>query len=268
LSTKGQDLSTLARVRCCTFNRFSTAIRKRSHNGTMALTADAEEQGNESVPSLKPGVWRISTVKLLVALILLFAMSPIVEDLPNGDLVESGLMTVVLIASLVAVNRNPRVLIVAALLFVPALAGKWLNHVFPNHISPLYFPAFGIAFFGFTIYQILRFILRTGRVDAGVLSAGIVVYLMLGLLWSLAYLLLAQLTPGSFSFALADSSASRMDGFNAFYFSFGTLTTVGFGDITPVSKVARTLAVMEVSRLVGMYSTVAHIDAPQCSDRP
>ena len=70
-----------------------------------------------------------------------------------------------------------------------------------------------------------------------------------------------------------------MDGFNAFYFSFGTLTTVGFGDITPVSKVARTLAVMEavtgtfylailISRLVGIYSPTAQTDRLQHSDRP
>ena len=244
----------------------------------MALTSDAAGQKSESAGDSKPRAWRISTVRLLLALILLFAVTPFIEELPNGDLVESFLVTLVMIASLLAVDRNPRVLLTAALLFVPAIAGKWLNHVFPNQISPLYFPAFGIAFFGFTIYQILRFILRTGRVDAGVLSAGIVVYLMLGLLWSLIYVLLAQLTPGSFSFALAGDSASRMDGFNAFYFSFGTLTTVGFGDITPVSKIARTLAVMEavtgtfylailVSRLVGMYSTGAPINPSQPSSR-
>jgi hypothetical protein len=245
----------------------------------MALTADVAGQKSESAEDSKPRAWRISTVRLLVALILLFAVTPFVEELPNGDLVESFLVTLVMIASLVAVNRDPRVLLTAALLFVPAIASKWLNHIFPNHISSLYFPAFGIAFFGFTICQILRFILRTERVDVGVLSAGIVVYLMLGLLWSLIYLLLAQLTPGSFSFAAADSSASRMDGFNAFYFSFGTLTTVGFGDITPVSKLARTLAVMEavtgtfylailISRLVGMYSQTALATRPQHSDKP
>ena len=54
---------------------------------------------------------------------------------------------------------------------------------------PFYFPVFGIAFFAFTIYRILRFILQTTHVDTEVLSAGIVVYLMLGLLWSQAYML-------------------------------------------------------------------------------
>ena len=241
--------------------------------------ANAGGQGNKFALLAKPDAWRVSTVKLLIALILLFAMTPFIEDLPNGDLVESCLVTLVMIASLIAVARSPRVLMAAALLIVPAIAGKWLNHFFPNHVSSHYFFGFGIAFFGFTIYHILRFILQTVRVDAEVLCAGIVAYLMLGLLWSLAYVLLAQLTPGSFSFALADSSASRMDGFNAFYFSFGTLTTVGFGDITPVSKIARTLAVMEavtgtfylailISRLVGMYSSTMRTDRLQHSDRP
>jgi hypothetical protein len=236
------------------------------------------EQRNKFALLSKVEVWRISTVKLLVALIVLFAVTPFVEDLPNGNLVESGLVTLVMVASLLAVARSPRVLTVAALLIIPAIAGKWLNHFFPDHVSIHYFLGFGIAFFGFTIYRILRFILQTTYVDAEVLSAGIVVYLMLGLLWSQAYVLLGQVTPDSFQFSLVDSSGRRMDGFNAFYFSFSTLTTVGFGDIAPASRVARTLAIMEattgtlylailISRLVGMYSPTARAGIPQHPDK-
>jgi len=61
-----------------------------------------------------------------------------------------------------------------------------------------------------------------------------------------------------------------MDGFNALYYSFVTLTTMGYGDIVPVSRAARMLAVSEattgvlymsvlIARLVGMYSTVTPI---------
>ena len=226
----------------------------------------------------KSETWRVSTVKLLFALILLFAVTPFIEDLPNGDFVESGLVTLVMVASLVAVGRDHRVLISAALLFVPAIAGKWLNHFFPNYVSPLYFPVFGIAFFAFTIYRILRFILQTTHVDTEVLSAGIVVYLMLGILWSQAYMMLGQLTADSFQFPLVEHAGRHMGGFNAFYFSFSTLTTVGFGDITPMSKVARTLAVMEaatgtlylailISRLVGMYSPNAPRNLKENSEK-
>ena len=226
----------------------------------------------------KPETWRVSTVKLLFALILLFAVTPFVEGLPNGDFVESGLVTLVMLASLVAVGRDRRVLISAAVLFIPAIASKWLNHFFPNYVSPLIFPVFGIAFFAFTIDRILRFILQTTHVDTEILSAGIVVYLMLGILWAQAYMLLAQLTPDAFHFPFGEHSERHIGGFNAFYFSFSTLTTVGFGDITPMSKVARTLAVMEavtgtlylailISRLVGMYSPNAGDDLPENSQK-
>lgn len=245
----------------------------------MTEAAEAPVKRNKFATLSKPELWRVSTVKLLIALILLFAVTPFIEDLPNGDLVESGLVTLVMIASLIAVGRDRRVLITAAMLFVPALAGKWLHHFFPSYVSPLYFPVFGIIFFGFTMYRILRFILATTHVDTEVLSAGIVVYLMLGMLWSQAYMLLAQLTLDTFRFPVAAHADRHMDSFNAFYFSFSTLTTAGFGDISPLSKVARTLAVMEavtgtlylailISRLVGMYSPTTRTDPPENSDRP
>ena len=227
---------------------------------------------------LQHPVGRVSTVKLLLALIVLFALTPFIESFPNGNLVESSLVTVVMVASLIAVGREPRVLLTAALLLIPAVASKWLNHFFPDMVSSTYFPVFGIAFFGFTIYRILRFILQTGYVDAEVLSAGIVGYLLLGLLWAQAYVLHAQLAPDSFRFAAAGPGDRGMNAFNAFYLSFCTLTTVGFGDITPLSKLARTLAVMEsvtgtfylailISRLVSMYSPAVRATLPPPSAR-
>ena len=90
-------------------------------------------------------------------------------------------------------------------------------------------------------------------------------YLMLGLMWTLAYWLVDQLTPGgAFSFNTALGGQS-MNGFNGIYFSFITLSTVGYGDITPVSRVARWLAALEamtgllyvavlIARLVSLYS--------------
>jgi hypothetical protein len=84
-------------------------------------------------------------------------------------------------------------------------------------------------------------------------------------MWMMAYWLVDQLTPGgAFSFNVNTAKRS-MNGFTAFYFSFITLSTVGYGDITPVSNIARLLAAMEamtgllyvavlIARLVAMYS--------------
>jgi voltage-gated potassium channel len=69
-----------------------------------------------------------------------------------------------------------------------------------------------------------------------VLCAGVTVYLMLGLLWGLAYALIAVLVPNSFVFNAGPAVDHRMGGFEALYFSFITLSTIGYGDIVPVSK--------------------------------
>ncbi len=108
-------------------------------------------------------------------------------------------------------------------------------------------------------------ILRAPSVNTEVLCASISAYLMLGLMWTVAYWLVDQITPGAFAFN-TNGGRQSMNGFNAFYFSFVTLSTVGYGDITPVSKAARMLAAMEamtgllyvavlIARLVALYST-------------
>jgi len=118
----------------------------------------------------------------------------------------------------------------------------------------------------FVIGHLLYFVLRAPVVTVEVLCASIAAYLMLGLTWTVAYWLVDQLTPGgAFSFNTPRGSRS-MNGFTGFYFSFITLSTVGYGDITPVSQAARWLAAMEamtgllyvavlIARLVSLYST-------------
>ncbi len=81
----------------------------------------------------------------------------------------------------------------------------------------------------------------------------------------MAYWLVDVLIPGAFVFNTSAATKETMEGFNAFYFSFITLSTVGYGDITPISKVARMLAATEamtgllyvavlIARLVALYS--------------
>ena len=212
------------------------------------------------------GYFRYSAVELLVALLILFITAPFIETLPYGDLIESVLVTLVMVSAVLAIGGKRWTLAVTVALVTPALAGKWLNYLAPGLVpTPVFLVATAI-FLAFIVGQLLRFILRTPRVDANVLCAGLAGYLMLGLLWVPAYVLTAYLTPGAFVFTAVFQDGSAMEGFNAFYFSFITLCTVGYGDVTPASHVARMLVVMEtlsglfymavlVSRLVAVYST-------------
>ncbi len=209
---------------------------------------------------------RYSAVELLVALGLLILTGPFVQDLPNGDLVEAVLLSLVMISAVFAVGGRRRSLIVALVLLVPTLAGKWINHLHPDLLHPAIFLASAVCFFGFVVARLLVFIVRAPRVDANVLSAGVAGFLLLGVVWTTMYLTVARLNPGAFNLPTAPGAPATLDPFSAFYFSFITLCTVGYGDITPVSKVARMLAVTEaitglfymavlISRLVSIYSS-------------
>jgi hypothetical protein len=205
-------------------------------------------------------------VHFLVALSLMVVAAPFLEDLAVGDLVEALLMTLVLLSAMLAIGRRIRTLCAAAVLVTPALAGKWLWHWRPDLVPPEAFAGTGLLFTGFVTWHLLRYILSAPQVNFDVLCAAVATYLMLGLVWGFAYVLVAGLAPDAFSFTGGPAAGQQMKGFNAVYFSFTTLNTGGFGDIIPVSGAARMLAMAEqmvgmlyvvilIARLVALYST-------------
>lgn len=213
------------------------------------------------------GLHRFSTAEFLIALVLFFVVSPFVELIPGGDLIVDMLMTLVLVMGVLAVGRSHRTLVWAVVLVLPAVAGKWVHHYW-RELAPVEFFSLvaGLVFLVFLIWQFLHFILRAARVGSEVMCAGISIYLLLGLLWTFAYLLVARADPNAFAFNAGPASSHSMKGVTAFYFSFVTLTTVGYGDVTPVSNGARVLAVMEamtgtlyvavlITRLVALYTS-------------
>ena len=113
--------------------------------------------------------------------------------------------------------------------------GRWINYFQPELVPPAIFLTAGLALIAFVVANLLRFVLRAPSVDADVLCASISAYLMLGLLWTIAYWLVDQLTPGAFSLNTTKGTKRRWRIFHLL-FSFIALGTVGYGDIAPISK--------------------------------
>jgi len=171
----------------------------------------------------------------------------------------------VLISAVLAVSNRRRTFVVAVLLAIPAVGGRWINHFRPHLLPPAIFLVAALVLMAFVGANLLRFVLRAPSANLEVLCASVSAYLILGLIWTIAYWLVAAINPAAFAFNTTTGGKESMQGFNAFYFSFITLSTVGYGDITPVSKVARMLAAMEamtglfyvavlIARLVSLYS--------------
>ena len=223
------------------------------------------EVSGKSFRKSLPGVFRFSVTGFLMALVILMFAAPFIGHFQYGQMIESSLMTLVLVSAVMAVGHQRRMFFLAMVLVAPAVTGRWLHHFLPNLTTAVFFLTSVMVFIAFVIWQLFRFILRAPRVDAEVLCAGISTYLLLGLLWGFAYMLVANTIPKAFIFDGQIEAATDMTTFTGVYFSFITLTTVGFGDIVPNCQVARMLAAMEamtgtlfvailISRLVSLYS--------------
>ena len=232
--------------------------------------SNPSESANHSAAKHHPhfGLRRYSAAEFLITLILFIAISPFIGDMAGGRVIESVLMTAVFMAGVLAVGRRRRTLIIACILLIPTLFSKWINHIVPGLMNDKVFFSTGLVFAVFLVIQLLMYILRAPRVNSEVVCAGISIYFMLGLCWMFAYLIVDRIDPKAFAYTVGPAP-QMMDRFTCYYFSYSTLSTLGYGDIVPISRVARMLAAMEamtgtlfiavlISRLVSLYSSQPH----------
>jgi voltage-gated potassium channel len=211
---------------------------------------------------------RLSGIEFLIALIALFVSLPFVETLQSAGMIESILFTIVLISAVPAIAESARVLTAAVVLALPTLGARWAHQYRPDLVPVEFFFIGGILFVLFVIANLLRFVLRAPSVNTKVLCASISAYLLLSLAWTLGYWLVAELVPGAFAFNASSAGDTSINGFNGLYFSIITLTTLGYGDITPVAKVARMPAAMEsMTGLLYVAILIARLVAIQAAPK-
>lgn len=185
-----------------------------------------------------------------------------------GNLLEVLRLTAMLLVALLTVGERPKTLTLGFSLVLPALVFRWACHLWPELIPDWIHLVPTVLFMLFVVGHLLRFVLCAARVNAEVLCASVVTYLLLGWLWAVGYVVASEMLPGAFASTVGPPAYHHLIGFEALYFSFITITTVGYGDIVPVSAVARMLAMTEamtgtlymtvlVARLVSLYAAPA-----------
>jgi hypothetical protein len=105
-------------------------------------------------------------------------------------------------------------------------------------------PAAALAFLGYTTYLLITGVARSRAVTGDVIAGALAAYLMIGFTWAMAYGLAEFYRPGSIVLNVGDG-AGGMTVPILIYYSFITLMTIGYGDVTPATPAARTLAVLE-----------------------
>jgi len=200
---------------------------------------------------------------LLLALIVLILLFPYARGDALGRIVLAILYSLVLISGAYAIGRNRRTFIVGFGLATLGIALQWAalmtKEVIILRLAGLSYAVFLLL----TIGNVLRYLLKKGPVTADKLHGAMAGYIMLAFLWAFIYTFVESFTPGSFHFEHGDPTDPH--GFyHLLYFSFTTLTTVGYGDITPITDQARSFAMIEqfagvffvgvlIARLAGLY---------------
>jgi len=202
-----------------------------------------------STPKQQYRPWRF--LVLLVTLILLLVIQPMVNGFSLRGPVFDVLYSLVLVAAILSLCQERWPTRLALILGIPALLGRWLAYMLASSgddVVALTDHFVEIFFLGFVAVMILRAILTQGSISIDSIFGAVCAYLLLGLAWGSLYSVIEVLQPGSFQAAgeLADSVKSEESrGPVLVYYSFVTMTTVGYGDITPVSPPARTLSWLE-----------------------
>jgi hypothetical protein len=208
--------------------------------------------------------WYEHRYGLLLATLLLL---PIVHPAFHTRLVSDGLLFLILMAVVYAVRRDRRSLVIIGLLALPALVAISVGYAVDRPYLVAVAAASCALFLIYTALVVLGDVFRRGRIDVERLFGAMCVYLLLGLAWTFLYEMIDVLDPGSFRESglpepFVESDPQR-NLYHFVYYSFVVLTTLGFGDITPLSQPARTATWLEavvgqlyiaviIGRLVGL----------------
>ncbi|MGD8268268.1 MAG: potassium channel family protein [Desulfobacterales bacterium] len=207
---------------------------------------------------------------LMFAFLLVLVVYPFIDhfQLLHIDFILNIFITLLLISCIHALSTSHHEAIVACLVILPAIFMDWIGIFFESRQVEIIVDIYKVMAFSYICFGLLRYVLRAGVVDREKIAAAVNVYLFFGLIWRDLYSLVSLLIPGAFNSELLTQT-------DFLYYSFVTLSTLGYGDVLPVVGPAKALAYIEaiigqlyltilVARLVGLH--IAYT-GPECQDR-
>ena len=204
--------------------------------------------------------------RLLTSLVLLFLLRPYT----SGLLYRGGwhtLLIFVFILSIFHSHHKKTIKTVSISLAVPSVVFFWIELFFPSKTLFALATILTAVFMLTSVYSIMKRVLLEARVTLETLRGAICAYLLIAFAFACIYSFIEVVFPGSFSYG---AHSLDLDGnYNFFswmlYFSFVTLLTIGYGDLTPLNSFSQSFSILEgivgqfyvamlVSRLIAVYS--------------
>ena len=194
---------------------------------------------------------------LLASLILVFFIGPVAFDYGLLSIVNLEILfLLILIFSIFLHQHDTKLFKVTVVSLIIIL----INILFFDNNQSVSQYFLKILIVGITIVELFKEIFKTKKIDSHIISSAISIYVLVGIFWYLLFMFLLMIDPNSFYIRNFNPEMVSID---MIYFSFTTLTTLGYGDITPLSYTAKmwsiTEAMMGVMFLAIMISRVVSL---------
>jgi len=194
---------------------------------------------------------------LLASILLVFFIGPVAFDYGLLSIVNLEILFLVILIFSIFLHRHDSKLFKVT---VVSLIIILINILFFDNNQSISQYFLKILIVSITIAELFREIFKTKKIDSHIISSAISIYVLVGIFWYLLFMFLLMIDPDSFDIRNFNPEMVSID---MIYFSFTTLTTLGYGDITPVSYTAKmwsiTEAMMGVMFLAVMISRVVSL---------
>jgi voltage-gated potassium channel len=205
-----------------------------------------------------------SKERFLALIFLIMGLLVVVPVLKGSVAFQLSLdifLSIIFIVMAYSITHRKSHVFMGTLLATLMLGFLWSHYFFPNPLFIAIGKLLSFLFVLMVVANILWFVFRSREVTGEVIYAAIVAYLLMALMWAFLYEFLELTEPTSFNVSLDVGQRFR---FVFFYYSSVTITTLGYGDVTPVTDIARSVSILEavvgqlymvviVAWLVGTY---------------
>lgn len=190
-----------------------------------------------------------------LALMALFLCSAIVDSVPEsrGMMLVEILILATQVVAFISLDFGRRWRWFVGIMIAVILVANTLNRFTDWSVVPLTALTFTLVFYAGVAHAAARRVLFSGEVNTNVVIGALAIYLMIGLIWATLYLIALEFFPNSFNGIEHIYWADNFS--NALYYSYITMTSVGYGEITPAIPLTRTLAYLQ-SVLGAFYMAV------------
>ena len=201
---------------------------------------------------------------LFLALLALLVAVPFLSETTHGPVILFVVNVTILLTAVAAMGRSRLMFVIAVIMALPVIVFRFLalESGLPGHLVLTW--GFNAVFYVFILARLLHYVLRRDFMTSDKLYGAVAAYILVAVLWAYLHGVTQYFYPGAYAFG---GTLKALDMTELLYFSFTTLATVGYGDITPALVQSRFLTILEmitgvmyvailIARLTGVYPVV------------